>query len=288
MTIFLTGANGQLGVSLRKCAPAGAKIIATDVAELDITDKAAVDAAIAAAKPELVINCAAYTAVDKAEADEAVSVAVNARAPGLLAAAAKANGARFIQVSTDFVFDGTASQPYPPDAAPNPLSVYGRTKADGEAAVRAVFPDALIVRTAWVYAAEGANFVKTMLRVMGANGAARVVADQIGTPTAAMTLARALWALDDKRATGTLHVTDAGAASWYDFAVAIAEEATALGLLAAMPAVTPIRTADYPTPAVRPAYSVLDKTDTWALLGAPAPHWRDSLRAMLAELKAMS
>jgi dTDP-4-dehydrorhamnose reductase len=150
-------------------------------------------------------------------------------------------------------------------------------------AVLASLPDALIVRTAWVYAAEGRNFVQTMLRVMREQGRVRVVADQIGTPTRAESLAGALWALAAAGATGIHHYTDAGAASWYDFAVAIAEEAEALGLLPARPAVEQVATSDYPTPARRPGFSLLDKSDTWALLGAPPPHWRVNLRACLAE-----
>jgi dTDP-4-dehydrorhamnose reductase len=288
MTLFLTGANGQLGRALQAIAPADTRVVATDLPDLDITDADAVGAAIAAARPTLVINCAAHTAVDAAETEGALSAAINARAPGLIAAAARAAGARMIHVSTDFVFDGARSTPYPPEAAPSPLGVYGRTKRDGELAVLAAYPEALVVRTAWVYAAQGRNFVHTMLRLMRDRGAVSVVADQIGTPTWATTLARALLGLDAAGATGFHHATDAGAASWYDFAVAIAEEALALGLLPAMPVITPIRTQDYPTPAARPAYSVLDKTSTWALLGAPAPHWRESLRAMLSELKALS
>lgn len=288
MTLFLTGANGQLGRALQAIAPAGSRVVATDLPDLDITDADAVSAAIATARPTLVINCAAHTAVDAAEKEEALSVAINARAPGLIAAAARAAGARMIHVSTDFVFDGARSTPYPPEAEPRPLGVYGRTKRDGELAVLAADPGALVVRTAWVYAAQGRNFVHTMLRLMRERGAVGVVADQIGTPTWATTLARTLLALDAAGATGVHHATDAGAASWYDFAVAIAEEALALGLLPAMPVITPIRTQDYPTPAARPAYSVLDKTSTWALLDAPAPHWRESLRAMLSELKALS
>lgn len=288
MTLFLTGAQGQLGRALQALAPASLRVVATDLPDLDITNETAVRAAIAAARPTVVINCAAHTAVDVAEKEEALSEAINARAPALIAAAARAAGARMIHVSTDFVFDGARSTPYPPEAVPNPLGVYGRTKREGELAVLAADPGALVVRTAWVYAAQGRNFVHTMLRLMRERGAVSVVADQIGTPTWATTLARALLALDEAGATGVHHVTDAGAASWYDFAVAIAEEALALGLLPAMPVVTPIRTQDYPTPAARPAYSVLDKSSTWALLGAPAPHWRDSLRAMLSELKARS
>ena len=201
----------------------------------------------------------------------------------MLASAARNAGAGFVHVSTDFIFDGTAHLPYPPDALPNPLGVYGRTKLEGEEAARDLHGNPLIVRTAWVYAAKGANFVATMLRLMRERSELGVVADQIGTPTHVPTLARTIWTLAQGGHTGTFHATDAGVASWYDFAVAIHEEALALGLLTTPVTVKPIRTSDYPTPAQRPAYSVLDKSATWALTGLPN-HWRVELRACLQEL----
>ena len=196
--------------------------------------------------------------------------------------------ARLIQISTDFVFDGAASTPYLPDAATNPLGVYGRTKLEGETFARGAALSS-VIRTAWVYAAEGSNFVHTMLRLMGSRDEVRVVADQIGTPTHAAGLARAIWALVTVEGSGglrghkLLHWTDAGVASWYDFAVAIQEEALALGLLERAVPVVSIATQDYPTPARRPAYSVLDKSATWAITG-PARHWRVELRECLAEI----
>lgn len=280
MKILVTGAGGQLGRALIATAPAGAAIDATDVAELDITDAAAVAAHVAATRPALVINAAAYTAVDKAEAEEALAHRLNAEAVGHLAAAAEAAGARFVHVSTDFVFDGRQGSPYAPDAPTNPLNAYGRTKLAGE---RAAGRAALIVRTAWVYAAQGQNFVRTMLRLMAERDRLRVVADQIGTPTFATGLAEAIWALAAQNARGIYHHTDSGAASWYDFAVAIQEEALARGLLTRAIPIDPIATADYPTPATRPAYSVLDKSASTALIGA-APHWRVQLRRMVEEL----
>jgi dTDP-4-dehydrorhamnose reductase len=281
MKVLIVGGNGQLGRSLRALAPEGAEIVSHDVDTLDITDKAAVDAIIQAVRPDIMFNAAAYTAVDKAESEEAAAHAVNATAVGLLADAARTVGARFVHVSTDFIFDGTAHMPYATDAAPNPLSVYGRTKLAGEAAAG---PDALIVRTAWVYAPIGGNFVRTMIRLMGQNPEVRVIADQIGTPTYAPDLAQALWTLAAKGASGIFHHTDAGVASWYDFAVAIQEEALAAGLLDKAVPVIPIATHEYPTPAVRPQFSVLDKSATWALLGAVAPHWRVNLRRMIAAI----
>ena len=285
MKMLITGANGQLGAELQKTAPAHVDVMALAHADCDITDAAAVQARFAQYAPHAVINCAAYTAVDKAQAEAPQAMAVNAKAAGILAKAAQAQGAWFAQVSTDFVFDGKRYRPYPPEAGAQPLSVYGVSKYTGEQLVLAAKPDAFIVRTAWVYSAHGHNFVKTMLRLMRERGSVNVIADQIGTPTWAQGLAGALWRACEQQLTGTYHWTDAGVASWYDFAVAIAEEAVALGLLDTMPDITPLKTEDYPTPAVRPPYSVLDKTSTWQALGIRAPHWRVQLRAMLAELK---
>jgi dTDP-4-dehydrorhamnose reductase len=279
---LIVGGKGQLGRGLAATAPADVEIVSHDIDTLDITDRVAVDALVANEKPDVLFNAAAYTAVDKAESEEMIAHAVNATAVGILADAARANSARFVHVSTDFVFDGTSGVPYAPDAPTNPLSAYGRTKLAGE---KLAGDDALIVRTAWVYAPEGGNFVRTMLRLMAQHPQVRVVADQIGTPTYAPGLAAALWTLAGKRATGIHHYTDAGAASWYDFAVAIQEEALEIGLLDRVVPVLPIATSDYPTPAQRPSYSLLDKRETYATLGAPAPHWRSNLRHMLNEIK---
>ena len=284
MKVLIAGSAGQLGRSLQATAPAGVEIIAPREAEFDITDPDMVAAVVAGHRPGYVVNAAAYTAVDKAESEEPLARRVNVSAVGYLAIAARIAGAGFAQVSTDFIFDGTAHLPYPADAAPNPLSVYGRTKLDGEAAALEFHARPLIVRTAWVYAAVGGNFVATMLRLMRERDRLGVVADQIGTPTHAPGLARALWTLIGGGHGGVWHWTDAGVASWYDFAVAIQEEALAMGLLDHAVPVTPIRTADYPTPAQRPAYSVLDKTATWAITGA-ARHWRDELRTCLGAMR---
>lgn len=284
MRALIAGSGGQLGRALQATVPAGVTVIAPPEAEFDITDPDSVTAAVAAAAPGLVINAAAYTAVDRAETEARAAQAVNVNAVGLLASAARHAGAGLVQVSTDFIFDGTAHRPYPPAALPNPLGVYGRTKLEGEAAARDLHDAPLIVRTAWVYAAQGSNFVHTMLRLMRERPEVRVVADQIGTPTHAAGLARAIWALTAAGATGTFHWTDAGAASWYDFAVAIQEEALAAGLLDAAVPVIPIRTEDYPTPAQRPAFSMLDKTASWAITGA-ARHWRCELRDCIAAIR---
>jgi dTDP-4-dehydrorhamnose reductase len=183
-------------------------------------------------------------------------------------------------VSTDYVFDGTASSPYLPDAPRNPQSAYGRTKAEGEDHLR---PEDVLVRTAWVYEAGGANFVRTMVRLMKERDELGVVADQIGAPTWATGLARTIWGLVEKQATGTYHHSDAGVASWYDFAVAIGEEALQRGLIAKLPVIRPLTTADYPTPAKRPAFSLLDCRATREALGEEPVHWRANLRLMLDE-----
>lgn len=286
MKALIFGAGGQLGRALAKTAPPGTTLVALGRALCDVTDAGSVARAIGEAAPDLVLNAAAYNAVDKAEAEPEAARRLNAVAPGTIAAAARAAGARTIHVSTDFVFDGAASRPYRPEDAAAPCSVYGRTKLAGERAVLAADADALVVRTAWLYAPEGANFVNTMLRLMRERTEIGVVADQIGTPTWAPSLAVALWALAGKKARGLMHFTDAGVASWYDFAVAIAEEARGIGLLDRSAMIRPIATADYPAPARRPAFSLLEKTATWNLLGESAPHWRVNLRRNVQELKA--
>jgi dTDP-4-dehydrorhamnose reductase len=281
MKVLITGANGQLGQALQATAPVNVSIIAAGSAELDIGDAATVEALLLAERPDAIFNAAAYTAVDKAESEEALAVRTNAEGVANLARAAGAIGARLVHVSTDFVFDGLSGVPYLPDAPTAPLGVYGRTKRQGELAAG---PDALVVRTAWVYGSRGGNFVRTMLRLMAERDEVRVVADQIGTPTFAGSLADALWRLHAAGAKGLFHYTDSGAASWYDFAVAIQEEALAIGLLTRAVPVLPIATSDYPTPAARPHYSVLDKSATFALLGGAAPHWRVNLRKMLKDI----
>ena len=281
MKALITGANGQLGRALAATAPDGWTAVALGRDLLDLSNAHSIADTVAVERPDLVLNAAAYTAVDRAETEEEVAFAINAAAPGALADAARACGAHMVHVSTDFVFDGTASRAYRPDDPRNPLSTYGRSKAAGEDAVG---PDVAVVRTAWVHAAGGANFVATMIRLMRERDEVRVVADQIGAPTWATGLAQVVWGLGIRRLGGTWHHSDAGVASWYDFALAIQEEALALGLLDRAVPVLPIATADYPTPAHRPAFSLLDSSATRAALGLPAVHWRANLRAMLAEL----
>ncbi|WP_260926826.1 dTDP-4-dehydrorhamnose reductase [Novosphingobium sp. 9] len=278
MKALITGCNGQLGKALLASLPDGCDAVALDRTSLDLTDAAAVYERVSREAPDLLLNAAAYTAVDKAENDEATARAVNVDAVAAMARAMKAGSGRLVHVSTDFVFDGSSARAYRPEDARNPLSVYGKTKADGEDAAGT---DALIVRTSWVYSAGGANFVRTMLRLMRERDTLGVVADQIGTPTWAPGLASVLWGLAAREARGVYHHSDAGVASWYDFAVAIHEEALAIGLLDRPVTINPIATAQYPTPAVRPAFSLLDTSATRALLEAPAVHWRTHLRTML-------
>jgi len=274
--ILVTGTTGQLGRALRDCLPAGSQWLEPG-ARLDITDEGSVSATIARLKPDLIINAAAYTAVDKAESDAASAYRVNRDGPASLARAAREVGARLVHVSTDFVFDGAKGRPYLPADPTAPIGAYGNSKQAGDEAVQQILgQDALIVRTAWVYYPGGANFVRTMLRLMQERPEVRVVADQVGSPTHAGGLAEAIWRLTEAGAGGLHHWTDAGTASWYDFAHAIRDLGMQQRPEAAWARLTPIRTEDYPTPARRPSYSVLDKTSTWAITGVP-PHWRDRL-----------
>lgn len=281
MKVLITGARGQLGRSLIARAPAAAELHPVDVAECNLADAAAIAALVRKLSPDLIINAAAYTAVDKAEDDEDTARAINARAVGALVAA---HSGKLVHVSTDFVFDGTSSRAYRPDDERNPLSAYGRTKAEGEDYLRG---SDILVRTAWVYTAGGANFVRTMLRLMKERPCINVVADQIGAPSWAPGLARVIWGLVARDASGTFHHSDAGVASWYDFAVAIQEEALALGLLEKAVPITPIPTSAYPTPARRPPFSLLDCSKTRELLGDGHTHWRENLRRMLKEEAAL-
>jgi dTDP-4-dehydrorhamnose reductase len=288
MKVLITGAGGQVGKALLASVPPHVEVLGLGRAELDIGNADAVRSRVAAFQPAVIINAAAYTAVDKAESEPELADAINAQGPRFLAQAALAiPGCRLLHISTDYVFDGKGSAAYKTSDPTNPLSTYGRTKLAGEEAVIEVLGErAVVLRTAWVYAAEGKNFLLTMLRLMRERGAVRVVADQSGTPTTADSIAGALWALAYKSDTRRiLHWTDAGKATWYDFAVAIAEEGHAAGLLPKSVQVTAITTADYPTPAHRPGNSVLDWSETVPQLGlTPAP-WRDNLRATLAKLR---
>ena len=283
MKALITGANGQLGRALAARAPASIELIALTSAQLDVGDRAAVDAAFIDHAPAIVINAAAYTKVDVAEAMPELADRVNHLGVAHLAQAAQGSGARLVHISTDFVFDGMASHPYRPGAPAAPLNVYGATKLAGEIAAGS---DVLTVRTSWLYSAYGNNFVATMLRLMQERSVLRVVDDQIGTPTSAPSLADAVWKLAVTHNVGVLHYSDSGVASWYDFAVAIMEDAITAGLLDKPIEIIPIPSSAYPTPAKRPRYSVLDKSDTIEALGYAPPHWRKSLRDVLEAIKS--
>lgn len=280
MKVLITGAAGQLGRALVDNAPAGIVIHAARRQDCDLIDNDAIIRLIRETAPEFVINAAAYTAVDKAESDEAQALAINAHSVGTMAEVLARSGGRLAHLSTDFVFDGSSPRAYRPDDVTNPISAYGRTKAAGEVAAG---DDAIILRTAWVYSAGGTNFVRTMLRLMAERDTLTVVADQIGSPTWAPGLAQVLWGLVTADARGTFHHSDAGIASWYDFAVAIHEEARALGMLNRDVDIVPITTKEYPVPAARPAFSVLDSSATREFLGDGYTHWRANLREMLKE-----
>jgi dTDP-4-dehydrorhamnose reductase len=284
--VLITGAGGQVGRALLKSAPQEVQTVPCTHKDLDIGDATAVVECIGRVKPGLIINAAAYTAVDRAESEPDNARRINSNGPQHLARAARDSGARLVHISTDFVFAGNSSTPYLPDAPTAPLNVYGLTKRDGEDAVLKELPEnSVVLRTAWVYAAEGANFVRTMLRVMRAQGAVKVVADQIGTPTSAGSVAEGIWKIVAQPALkGLHHWTDAGVASWYDFAVGIAEEGAQLRLVSPEVIVTPIATHQYPTPAVRPKYGVLD-TSSLASLRTNPVHWRTRLRGVLGEMQ---
>jgi len=284
MKCLVIGSGGQLGRALQATAPAGADVVAPPEADCDLNNIAHMRRWIEEIRPDIIFNAAAYTNVDGAEQDAAAAELVNAISVGKVAGIAARTSARFVHVSTDFVFDGEASRPYTPDDLPNPLSVYGRTKRNGELAIAAAGADALIVRTAWVYAEQGRNFVLTMLRLMSERDEVRVVADQFGSPTYVRDLADCLWRLAPRACAGVYHFTDEGSASWYDFAVAIQEEAVAAGILKKAVAVLPIGARDYPTPATRPRFSVLEKSKTRAVIGGSGRHWRCALREMLGRL----
>jgi dTDP-4-dehydrorhamnose reductase len=286
MKVLVTGAGGQLGTELLATVPRGWTLAAYASADLDVTSAEAVRAAVEREGPALVVHTAAYTAVDAAEREAGRAAAVNAAGAAHVAAAAQAVGARLIHLSTDFVFDGAQGAPYRPADPPNPLSVYGRTKLEAERAVaRLTSGSALILRTAWLYSSHGRNFVLTMLRLMRERESVGVVSDQVGSPTLGRGLAEAIWAAAGRPGLcGVHHWTDAGVASWYDFAVAIGEEALGAGLLERAVPVRPLRTEEYPTLARRPCYSVLDKTATWEALGRPVHHWRHNLRLLLGEM----
>jgi dTDP-4-dehydrorhamnose reductase len=283
MKVLVTGCNGQLGHSLADTAPTTIDITGLDLPELDITNAAAVLKVCREIRPDAIVNAAAYTAVDQAESEAELAAAVNVDGPRNIAVAAREIGARLIHISTDFVFDGKSSVPYKPDAPTNSLSVYGKTKRDGELAVlEETSGAALVIRTSWLYSKTGSNFVKTMLRLMSERDELGIVADQIGTPTWADSLAEAVWAfVGVPQQTGIFHWSDGGETSWQGFALAIQEEALSLGLLKKAIPIHAIKTEDYPTAASRPAYSVLDCSRTIQTINMQPTEWRSNLHKML-------
>ncbi|MBA0282144.1 dTDP-4-dehydrorhamnose reductase [Stenotrophomonas maltophilia] len=296
MSILLFGGNGQLGQELlRALAPLGGVVATTRSGVLpdgraceaaDFTQPGSLAAVLERVQPSIVVNAAAYTAVDRAEQESDTAFAVNAQAPGVIARWCAAKGVPLVHYSTDYVFDGHATAPYREDAPTAPLGVYGTSKRDGEDAVRAAGGRHLIFRTAWVYAAHGTNFLRTMLRVGAERDQLRVVADQIGTPTPAALIAdvtaRALQ--HPGRLSGTWHLTASGQTSWHGFAEAIFAEALATGVLRKAPIVEAIPASAYPTPARRPAWSVLDNHKLQLDFGIVLPAWQDGLRRVMAEM----
>ncbi len=286
MKVIITGKGGQLAWELEELAPQGYEVISVGINELDISNELLVSEFIINSKPDLVINAAAYTAVDKAEEDTETAYAVNELGTKYLANACKQINARILHVSTDFVFDGASTAPYQTDSTPNPINVYGASKLAGDILLQEILPEAsVIVRTAWVYSVNGNNFVKSMLRLMQEKPQLGIIYDQVGTPTWAKGLAQWLWAVADKpEVTGIYHWTDAGIASWYDFAIAIQELGIEKGLLKEVIPILPIPTSAYPTPAKRPAFSVIDKSSAEDVSGIKTIHWRKQLSEMMAAL----
>ncbi len=287
MKVLITGSNGQLGWELQRCVPEGVRVAAFSSSKLDITDESSVQKIIAEVGPDVIINAAAYTAVDKAEQEKERAYLVNSQGAEHLARCAASLSIKVVHISTDFVFNGKSSTPYLPGDQTDPLGVYGASKLAGEKNLIDIMagPNLTIVRTAWLYSSHANNFVKTMLRLMAEKDKLGVVADQIGSPTWACGLARAIWQIIQGNISGLYHWTDAGVASWYDFAVAIQEEAIDIGLLKKAIPLAPLRTEEYPTPAKRPACVLLDKTDLWHKIDETPSHWRVSLREMLKEIE---
>lgn len=290
MKLLVLGAGGQVGHELcRRAWPAGYSIAALDRAGLDITDRAAVFAAMARERPDIVVNAAAYTAVDRAESEPEAASAANCTGPANLAAACREAAIPLIHLSTDYVFDGSKSSPYREDDPVKPLGVYGKSKEAGDRAVRDALAQHVILRTAWVYSAHGHNFAKTMLRLGAERPVLRVVADQVGSPTSAGDIAGAIGTILARLATGstswgTYHFAGGGAVSWHGFAEAIFE--LAAPWRGPPPLVERITTADFPTPAKRPANSVLDCTKIGDAFGIVPRPWQDALAEVIGELAA--
>ena len=283
MNILITGCRGQLGneLQLQETRHPSHQFFNTDVEELNICDQAAVDAYVAENQIDGIINCAAYTAVDKAESDKEKCTTLNTVAPAYLANAVEQRGGWIIQISTDYVFNGKGYLPYKEEDTPSPDSVYGSTKLASELGVSKFCKNAMVVRTAWLYSTFGHNFVKTMIRLGMERKEIGVVADQVGTPTYARDLASALLTIVEKGIKpGVYHYTNEGVASWYDFTKAIHRIYGIQGCN-----VKPLHTDEYPTPAKRPHYSILDKTKIKKAFGIEIPHWEESLKDCIEMLE---
>jgi len=288
--VMLTGKDGQLGKALIERIPAYINVISLGRQQLDLSNQEACRKAVMEHRPDWVLNAGAYTAVDRAESEPDLAMAVNAGAPEAFAQALNEVGGQLLQVSTDFVFNGSQGHPYKPDQAVDPISVYGATKAEGERLVKNTLPITKysILRTSWVYGPVGSNFCLTMLRLhrqkSAQNEALKVVADQIGCPTSTLNLANACWSVIKHEASGMYHFCDAGAASWYDFAIAIGDAGVAAGIIDQSANVVPITSSEYPTPAKRPGYSLLECTSTKNALGIDSNHWRKELSIVMAQI----
>ena len=292
MKVLLLGANGQVGSECRKLIPADSReVLAFTRQQADFSDPDAVFAAVIAAQPDLVVNACAYTAVDKAESESEIAHSVNAESVGAMSRACHELKIPCIHISTDYVFDGTAKTPYCEADTVSPTGVYGASKRAGEAQLLQCNPHSIILRTSWVFGLHGNNFVKTMLRLGAERDHLGVVADQFGCPTAALDLANVIVELivkceqGENIEWGVYHCSNQGACSWSEFAVAIFDCAIETGLLNQRPKVAPISTAQYPTPAARPAYSVLNCEKLEQLLGRPMPHWHSALKGLCLALK---
>ena len=286
MKVLITGKGGQLAWELENTSGIEHQLSVLSRNELDISDAYAVKNIMVLYQPDVVINAAAFTAVDKAETEQDQAFAVNDIGAKNIANVCKDQHIRLLHVSTDFVFDGTKTTPYQTDDAANPLGVYGASKLAGDLGVMQILPNSVIVRTAWVYSQHGNNFVKTMLRLMAEKPQLSIVYDQVGTPTWAAGLAKWLWTVVEKPdVSGVFHWTDAGVASWYDFAVAIQELGIEKGLLTSAIPISAIPASQYPTPAERPSFSVIDKTSAELAAGVKTVHWRKQLSSMMDGLK---
>ncbi|MFM7546263.1 MAG: dTDP-4-dehydrorhamnose reductase [Synechococcales cyanobacterium] len=289
MKIVVVGSRGQVGHDLLRVLPPLGDIISLSRSELDLTQLAQITPVIQGYCPTVVINAAAYTAVDRAQTEHELANQINHLAAAKLASAAYGCGAAFIHLSTDYVFNGYKNTPYEETDPTNPLSIYGQTKLQGEVVVQQAHPQSVVVRTAWVYgtAPQSNNFIKTMLRLGTEQDLIKVVVDQIGSPTWSYDIATVIYDLIPLMlagATGIYHCTSTGVASWFDVAMTIFDEAQSMGLLHHPPQILPIPTASYPRPAPRPAYSVLSTTKLSQLLQRPLPYWRHSVRKMVNQL----